>query len=66
MTQAAPALMTQFRLWWGEADAALEARGEPPLTYEQAAQWFDCELEPEDVPDAIILAPATKARKASR
>jgi hypothetical protein len=37
--------MTRFRLWWDAADAALAARGEPPLDYEDARSLFDCELE---------------------
>ena len=53
--------MTRFRLWWDAADAALAARGEPPLDYEDARSLFDCELEPDDVPDAIVLAPVAKA-----
>jgi hypothetical protein len=58
--------MTRFRLWWDAADAALAARGEPPLDYQDARQWFDCEIEPGDVPDAIVLAPVAKDFEASR
>jgi hypothetical protein len=57
--------MTRFRLWWDAADAALAARGEPPLDYEDARSLFDCELEL-DVPDALLLAPVAKAFEASR
>ena len=61
-----PSTMTRFRLWWDAADAALAARGEPPLDYEDARSLFDCELELDDVPDAFLLAPVAKAFEASR
>jgi hypothetical protein len=61
-----PSTMTRFRLWWDAVDAALAARGEPPLAYEDARSMFDCELELDDVPDAILLAPVAKAFEASR
>ena len=61
-----PSTMTWFRLWWNAADAALAARGEPPLDYEDARSLFDCELELDDVPDAFLLAPVAKAFEASR
>jgi hypothetical protein len=60
-----PSTMTRFRLWWDAADAALAARGEPPLDYEDARSLFDCELEL-DVPDALLLAPVAKGFEASR
>ena len=56
--------MRRLYLWWEASDAVQARHGLPPLTYEQARRWFEAEVEPEDVPDAIVCAPV--AKEASR
>jgi hypothetical protein len=46
-TKQPSSAMTKFRLFWEAADAVLARRGKPPLTYFQARDWFDCEIDPE-------------------
>jgi hypothetical protein len=70
MPQNSPSRLTLFRLFWEAADAALKRRGLPPLAFEAAHDWFECEVEPEDVADIMIVAhsvvPAPAADEASR
>ena len=54
-----PSTMTRFRLWWEAMDAVMVRRGLKPLDYEQARRWFECEIDPEDVPAALGIKPAT-------
>lgn len=61
MTQAHPlTTMTRFRLFWEAADAVRVRRNLPPLDYEQARRWFDCEVEPDDVPAVLGVKPAVE------
>ena len=53
MTQAQPSYMTKFRIFWEAADAVQAKRGEPPLGYEEARTWFDCEIDLADVPAVL-------------
>jgi hypothetical protein len=65
MPQNSPSRMTRFRLFWEAADAVLARRGLPPLTFEAARDWFECELEPEAVGD-LLEAHAPVANEASQ
>ena len=47
--------MRRFYLWWEAADAVQARSGLPPLDYETARRWFEAEVEPDEVPDAIVL-----------
>jgi hypothetical protein len=59
-TQAQPSTLTRFRLWWEAMDAALVAHGQPPLDYGEARMLFDCDIEPEDVPEVLRAAKQRK------
>ena len=65
MAQIQPeTFMRKFYVWWEAVDAMRKWQRLPPLGYEVARRWFECECEPEDVPEAIVLAPV--AKEASR
>ena len=56
MMQDAPSTMTRFRIFWEALDAVMVRRGLKPLDYEQAREWFDIGLEPDDVLTTIARA----------
>jgi hypothetical protein len=68
-TQQPLSRMTRFRLFWEAADAVLKRRGLPPLTFEAARDWFECELEQEAVGELLeahAVVPAPAADEASQ
>ena len=60
MTQAQRRYLNRLLDFWNAADAELAKRGEPPLIYERARELFDLEIDPNIVPDAIVIAPVAK------
>ena len=53
MTHPQSSILTRFRLWWEEADAILAQHGQKPLDYEEANTLFSCEVELQDVREAL-------------
>ena len=51
-----PSTMTRFRIFWEALDAVMVRRGLKPLDYEQAREWFDIGLEPDEVLTTIARA----------
>ena len=51
-----PSTMTRFRIFWEALDAVMVRRGLKPLDYEQAREWFDIGLEPDEVLPTIARA----------
>jgi hypothetical protein len=61
--------MTKLLAFWTAADAVMAKRGLPPLTFEAARDWFECELEPEAVGELLeahAVVPAPTAAEASQ
>jgi hypothetical protein len=45
--------MTQFAAWWAETDRLLKAQGLKALTFFEARDWHECEIEPETAVELV-------------